>query len=69
MRAITFTTLESVHLSNGSLLELARAGRQYRVMLAIPVFGVAPEIQGGLNKAQAYMVYTDYLRSDVLELD
>ena len=65
---MTFKTIESTHLSDGSLLELTRTGRNYRVMLASPAMFEAPLIKFGLNKAQAYEIYADFIKCDVLEV-
>lgn len=65
---MTFRELESTHLSDGSLVTLTKAGRAYRVMKSSPKLFEVPEITGGLNKQQAYNLYADILKADVLEL-
>ena len=66
---ITFQTIERCHLSDGSLLELTRAGRKYRVMKASPVWLEPPTIHADKTVKEARQIYADYLEADVCEID
>ena len=61
--------IESTHLSTGQLMEITKFNRKYSFMLASTELLVAPELVIGITKSEAYKLYTDILKADVLDLD
>lgn len=60
--------IEREELSTGQLVTLSKFYRKYHVMLTNTEELGAPELWQFLDKKTAYTIYTDILRSDVLEV-
>ncbi len=59
----------ATHLSDGSLIRLTKYHRKYTFMHGPTDPLAAPEITDNLSQKEAYKMFEEALRTDVLELD